>query len=531
MYAINGDSVSALNAGMTQVWDQGTSGGSSQPIMTFSRLRNQWYALSSHPSNTQSALFRYGTPNGTSTTQSGSQSLVGSVFNNPYNSMMLTNDSTALYASVSNNFSTSTPYRIDLPIGSAVTVTNVSGTFGTRYNPGYWAQSGNKIAHFSSNDTSGNGVIGVTVLDISANTTTSYSYYEPGYSGILQVQGKQVQLDENTNVYMTFNNDTVGATWMVDPDNGSLAIASRIMYGNGLEKFTHNGYVYHATKSSGLAGPANLYGWGLVNQPRNTSQSSTLRITGATDHGNINIISSSAGEIWTSAATSNWTPRTSGFSGTPINSLSSNGTVAVAVGNTGKVSYSSDTAGSTWTIATSGTTQNLNQVAYGAGRFVAVGAAGTMIESSNGTSWSSISGPFGTSAINTVVYHPRMALFAAAGAGGLLATSSNGTSWTLRTTGVSNIYTIAVGLASLLIGYQRFSTDQAFKISYDGITWTEIIISAYGLGYNDGYTGYTSGPTHGAYIMQYKYSTGSLGASYIHKDYSDTLASGSVIVL
>jgi hypothetical protein len=323
----------------------------------------------------------------------------------------------------------------------------------------------------------------------------------------------------------------VGATWMVDPDNGSLAIASQVMSINGLEKFTHNGYVYHATKNSGLAGPANLYGWGIVNQPINTSQSSTLRITGATDHGNIHIISSSAGEIWTSPATSNWTPRTSGFAGTPINSLSSNGTVAVAVGNTGKVSYSSDTAGSTWTIATSGTTQNLNQVSYGAGRFVAVGAAGTMIGSSNGTSWSSISGPFGTSAINTVVYHPRMALFAAAGANGLLATSSDGTSWTLRTTGISTtIYTIAVGLASLLLGYNRSSSDQAVRISYNGITWTEIILSAYGAGFNDGYTGYTSGPTHGAYITQHKFSSSGF-AGYINKDYSDTLANGSVIVL
>ena len=63
---------------------------------------------------------------------------------------------------------------------------------------------------------------------------------------------------------------------------------------------------------------------------------------------------------------------------------SSNG-LFVTVGGTGTIVTSSD--GTTWTERTSGTSRGLWGVTYGNGTFVTVGDNGTILTSSDGTTW------------------------------------------------------------------------------------------------------------------------------------------------
>ena len=59
----------------------------------------------------------------------------------------------------------------------------------------------------------------------------------------------------------------------------------------------------------------------------------------------------------------------------------------VAVGDNGTILTSSD--GTTWTSRTSGTTEYLRGGAYGNSTLVVVGASGTILTSSDGTTWTS----------------------------------------------------------------------------------------------------------------------------------------------
>ena len=57
----------------------------------------------------------------------------------------------------------------------------------------------------------------------------------------------------------------------------------------------------------------------------------------------------------------------------------------VAFGASGTILTSSD--GSSWTGRTTGVTVNLNGISYGNGVYVIVGSSGTIITSSDGISW------------------------------------------------------------------------------------------------------------------------------------------------
>lgn len=89
-----------------------------------------------------------------------------------------------------------------------------------------------------------------------------------------------------------------------------------------------------------------------------------------------------------------WTPIAGDpFGGTQINDITAGSVGGTKywqmIGNGGRIAYSTD-AGLTWTLATSGTSENLNQIAYGADNetFIAVGDDGVICRSTNGTTWS-----------------------------------------------------------------------------------------------------------------------------------------------
>ena len=83
-------------------------------------------------------------------------------------------------------------------------------------------------------------------------------------------------------------------------------------------------------------------------------------------------------------------PSTSKFGTTDINGIAYGGGKFVAVGNSGKMAYSTD--GVFWTTVTTsrfGTTA-IRGVAYGGDKFVAVGDFGMMAYSTDGIMWTAV---------------------------------------------------------------------------------------------------------------------------------------------
>jgi len=113
----------------------------------------------------------------------------------------------------------------------------------------------------------------------------------------------------------------------------------------------------------------------------------------------------------------------------------------VSVGDSGTILTSSD--GTTWTERTSGISEYLGGVTYGNGLFVTVGNSGTILTSSDGTTWTPgslyHSGPQRTYVLPTwfrgVTY--GNGTFVTVGDRGIILTSSDGISWTQRTFGTS----------------------------------------------------------------------------------------------
>ncbi len=98
------------------------------------------------------------------------------------------------------------------------------------------------------------------------------------------------------------------------------------------------------------------------------------------------------------------------------------GGVAVAVGENGVI-YRSQDNGSTWSSTTSGTTKNLNSLAYGDSGFVAGGDDGTLLQSNkSGTGWQLIE--TGTTADFNEVYSDSGGAIWAVGDSGTIVTNS-----------------------------------------------------------------------------------------------------------
>ena len=132
------------------------------------------------------------------------------------------------------------------------------------------------------------------------------------------------------------------------------------------------------------------------------------------------------------------------FHSTLQNAICEGDGVLVAVGQTGWVGRSID--GLAWTEPNSGSTANLNAVAYGNGYFVAVGNAPTggttLLRSVDGTNWSAASVNPGTTEAAGLAY--GNGVFVAVGYGvstnALIMTSVDGDVWSLNNSGDSLPY-------------------------------------------------------------------------------------------
>jgi MYXO-CTERM domain-containing protein len=156
--------------------------------------------------------------------------------------------------------------------------------------------------------------------------------------------------------------------------------------------------------------------------------------------------------------------------GNYLNASATGGGISVAAGNGGTVYVD---AGAGWLPQTSGTTNNLDAVIFGAGLFVAVGSSNTIITSNDGVNWTSASVTGTTQNLNSVAY--GNGVFVAAGSNGIVFTSTDGGA----TWGPTGNFGQTVTVTSVVFGCGEFvalahdSTNSTSAIFYsdDGTVW------------------------------------------------------------
>ncbi len=139
----------------------------------------------------------------------------------------------------------------------------------------------------------------------------------------------------------------------------------------------------------------------------------------------------------------------------------------VAVGDAGRVFTS--TNGTDWTSRTSGVTVSLFAVAGGPNGFVAAGAGGALISSADGVTWTTRSSGT-TNALNTVAYGAGR--FLAAGASGAIVSSTDGATWTTANSGVTATLIIAGWFDN--VGFLIGGNSGTMLNSTDGINWQQV---------------------------------------------------------
>jgi len=149
----------------------------------------------------------------------------------------------------------------------------------------------------------------------------------------------------------------------------------------------------------------------------------------------------------------------------------------VVVGAGGTILTSSD--GILWTARTSGTTKLLRGVIFAGGQFVAVGNEGTVLTSPDGIAWTArFSGPPGGSGTNLtqdlygVAYSGSLCLVS--GSLGTIITSADGITWLTQNSGVT------VELTGVAYGNGRFMAvgdSGVVRESTNGTNWVDVPVT------------------------------------------------------
>lgn len=144
-----------------------------------------------------------------------------------------------------------------------------------------------------------------------------------------------------------------------------------------------------------------------------------------------------AGKIRSSTNGTTWTDRLT--IGNIFYGVAFGGNKFIAVGELGAI-YDGGSAGTTWTARTSGTTSNLNHVTHDGTQFIAVGAGGVVVTSTDGITWAAATSPAAVNLLGNA-YSPEFGVYVAVGAGGVIysTTAITGltTTWTTRTSGIT----------------------------------------------------------------------------------------------
>lgn len=177
--------------------------------------------------------------------------------------------------------------------------------------------------------------------------------------------------------------------------------------------------------------------------------------------GSSSLYTSPDGRSWTRrAAIPNLNPQELVVAGSTYVAVGSPSTSLTA----GGIARSTD--GLTWATATpAGPLLALESVAFGAGRFVAVGRAGTMLHSIDGAIWSVLP-PLTTQDLRAIRF--AAGLFVAAGNAGTILTSRDGLVWTNRT------FSTAASITFIVYHQDRWITGNGPNVwtSPDTLAWT-----------------------------------------------------------
>lgn len=214
-----------------------------------------------------------------------------------------------------------------------------------------------------------------------------------------------------------------------------------------------------------LAGAEWSVGKPLANDLRGTAFGTVFVAVGA--HGAL--YSSPDFNSWTPVT---WTAQTNPLAGLPDLNAVTYGTAAyLAAGAGGTMLLSTDAI--TWTAQSSGTANNLYALASNGGSlFLAAGANGTIIRSADGKSWSTASTGT-TQDLFGLAY--GSGLYIAVGAAGTLLTSTDGASWQSVASNTSmKLNSVAYGLNSTtgVATFVAVGDAGTLVTSIDGATWT-----------------------------------------------------------
>lgn len=194
-----------------------------------------------------------------------------------------------------------------------------------------------------------------------------------------------------------------------------------------------------------------------------------------------------AGGNWSSfgsvANAANIRAVTYGFVPSPLDSIN-RAQLFVAVGDGGAVYTSADNQRS-WTVQTLPTTavgQQLNDVTYTSGRFIAIGNAGTIVYSTDGVTWAAatIDRPSSTDLTSIATNGPMLVVV---GQGGTVLTSGDGgVTWATQTTNITQKLNAVAYSRAVATTIPAVNTIAAFWVavgdagvvytSFDGATWT-----------------------------------------------------------
>jgi hypothetical protein len=130
--------------------------------------------------------------------------------------------------------------------------------------------------------------------------------------------------------------------------------------------------------------------------------------------------------------------------------------------------YYSPNGGESWYTCNNRPMDDLYDVAWGNGKFVAVGRSGTIVYSDDGITWSAAANPAGTQNLYGVAYGPGEK-WVAVGATGTLMHSPDGVTWTDNSLGSLGTYDL-LDVAYSGGRYIMISSDIIFY-SDDGVTW------------------------------------------------------------
>jgi hypothetical protein len=187
------------------------------------------------------------------------------------------------------------------------------------------------------------------------------------------------------------------------------------------------------------------------------------------------------GSITISGDLVNWIARTAIAGAPPMNALAyAGGPVYIAVGAGGAI-YRDTVSGITspWTAVNSGTVQDLYGVSYVNGLFVAVGAAGTLLTSPDGITWTTRNSNTNNN-LRHVAYGltgSGVARYVAVGDAGTIVSSTDAVTWTSQTIPTTqsfysvcfgpDLQFIAVGTAGTL-AYSTTGADGSWSVANSG---------------------------------------------------------------